>query len=63
MQLGAGPDEHIPNDLPVYHVTVMVDLTNDHFRIEHDCGNDSLATGVVLNALREFASRVEVAHD
>jgi hypothetical protein len=42
------------NDLPVYHVRLELNLRNDHFRLTSDCGNDSLAVGILLNFIRVY---------
>lgn len=47
-QIGAGEDDRKPVDREVYHITIHLDLADDSFRVQHDCGNMALVTGIVM---------------
>jgi len=51
-QMGRGEDRSPPNHKPVYHIKLMLDLTDDSFRVEHDCGNEGFCTGTLLSVLK-----------
>lgn len=48
-QIGLGKDDRESDERPVYHVRIELDLSDDSFRVVHDCGNDALCLGIVLN--------------
>lgn len=52
-QIGAGEDLSEPIDRDVYHIRMDLDLSDDSFRVSHNCGNEALCLGITLQALRE----------
>jgi len=52
-QIGAGEDTGDPVQRNVYHLRLTLDVSDDSFRMSHDCGNEGLCLGIVLQALRE----------
>lgn len=52
-QIGAGEDKSDPVERDVYHLRLTLDLSDDSFRMTHDCGNEGLCLGITLQALRE----------
>lgn len=53
-QAGKGRDETPPNERDVYHIRIKLDLTDDTFYVEHDCGNKALRDGILLGALKHL---------
>jgi hypothetical protein len=51
-QMGQGEDLSPPNHQSLYHIKLGLDLTDDSFRVEHDCGNEGLSTGILLLVLK-----------
>jgi hypothetical protein len=51
MQIGKGRDDSVPNDKPTYDIKLLLDLTDDSFRMTHDCGNEALCLGIMMAAL------------
>jgi hypothetical protein len=50
-QIGAGEDHRPPRTKSVYRIKLMLDLTDDSFRVEHDCGNSGLMCGILMQSL------------
>jgi len=47
--MGKGADAREAADRDVYHVRVTCDLSHDDVRVTHDCGNDGLMTGILMD--------------
>jgi hypothetical protein len=54
MQIGRGKDDTPPAERDVYHIRIKLDLSEDRFDVEHDCGNLGLRDGLLLNALKHL---------
>jgi hypothetical protein len=50
-QLDLGEDSRRPIELPVYKITIHLDLRDDSFWVESNTGNDGLTTGIVAHYL------------
>jgi len=50
-QIGAGYDRSKPNQKDEYTIRINLDLSDDTFYIEHNCGNKSLRDGILLRFL------------
>lgn len=51
-QIGSGENASKPIEREVYHIKVALNLDVDSFRVTHDCGNDGLCLGILLNLLQ-----------
>jgi hypothetical protein len=54
-------DDREPEDREVYHLKLSCDLSYDAFTLTHDCGNNSMAVGIItvtLGRLLEGDERV-----
>ena len=56
-QFGAGEDNREATDRKKYRIRLELDLQGDVFHVSHNCGNDALCLGIVLNALRKLPER------
>ena len=52
-QIGAGEDKSEPEKKDVYHIELNLDLSDDSFRVSHDCGNEGLLLGIMCKALNK----------
>jgi len=53
-QIGGGKDNAPPIERQEYHVRLTLDLTDDTFRVTHDCGNLGLRDGLLLHAMERL---------
>jgi len=53
-QIGAGADKSEPNDKQVYSIDIQLDMADDSFTCEHDCGNLGLRDGILMFVLSEL---------
>jgi len=52
-QMGTGPDENqTRNELPVYEITITLDLENDIYHVTSNTGNQSLTVGIIAHYLK-----------
>lgn len=56
-QLGEGADKRPPTDERVVHIRLDVDLSDDSFRVTHDCGNLSLRDGILLDVMKRYGAQ------
>ena len=54
-QIGAGQDLREAVPLYTYHIRVELDLSSDSYTWSHDCGNSSLALGVLMAVLQKLS--------
>ncbi len=52
-QMGAGVDKSEANKLDKYKIILKVDLSDDSFRVTHNCGNLGLRDGILMEFLRK----------
>ena len=52
-QIGKGEDTSAPNKQDEYTISIGLNLNGDKFYCKHDCGNEGLMTGIVMNYLRQ----------
>lgn len=57
-QIGKGSDESEINDLSVYTITLYLNLSTDKFTVKHDCGNEGLMLGIVMQYLDKLRNNV-----
>ena len=57
---GTNKKEEVVNR-DVYKITLLLDLDGDRFRIRHDCGNLSLAVGILMDVLRRLPKEVNAS--
>ena len=50
-QIGIGKDNSIPNKLDLYDIALSLDLSDDSYKVVHNCGNDALCLGILLQFL------------
>ena len=50
-QRGKGKDNNEANDIDLYEIDIDLDLTDDTFRIYHNCGNKGLREGILIRFL------------
>ena len=62
-QMGKGSDATPPNRQAVYHIRLKLDLADDTFYVEHDCGNKGLRDGILLEALKHLNGVVRMMHE
>jgi hypothetical protein len=53
-QIGAGEDNSEPNKLDIYNIKIKVDLSDDTFLVNHNCGNKGLRDGILLRFLKDY---------
>ena len=51
-QIGMGSDTNEPNILDEYHITITLDLSDDSFSCQYDCGNKGLREGILIRCLQ-----------
>lgn len=51
-QIGAGRNLSPPERHAVYEIHLQLDLSSDKFYCSHNCGNDALRDGILLDVLR-----------
>jgi hypothetical protein len=51
-QIGAGKDTSVPEIRSVYTIKLVLDLSDDSWRVEHDCGNKGLREGILMTVAR-----------
>ena len=57
-EIGQGVDESPATEQDVYNIRLDLDLTDDSFRVTHDCGNKGLRTGILIAVLKDLPSSV-----
>jgi hypothetical protein len=57
-QSSQGPDLRPADDRDIYKLTLALNLQGDSFSLQHDCGNDSLALGIILDLNRRIDQRL-----
>jgi hypothetical protein len=50
-QMGAGEDHSKAKELDVYHITIVLDLSDDSFVCRSNTGNKGLTAGIVMTVL------------
>ncbi|KKN19846.1 hypothetical protein LCGC14_0941720 [marine sediment metagenome] len=50
-QIGAGKDDTPVVERDVYTIKLQLDLSDDTFYVEHDCGNKGLRDGILMHVL------------
>jgi hypothetical protein len=53
MQIGKGKDSSPAKQLDEYNISIKIDLTEDVFTCSHNCGNDGLRDGILLNYVKK----------
>jgi len=53
-QVGAGVDESPRTEREVYSIRLQLDLSDDTFYVEHNCGNKGLRDGILMRVLRDL---------
>lgn len=53
-QSGKGKDEKEAIEREVYNLRLTVDLSFDIFNLTHDCGNEGLALGIIMDVFRRM---------
>lgn len=53
-QIGRGADDAKPNKKDVYSVKLRLDLTDDRFTAQSDCGNLGLRDGIIMAVIKQF---------
>jgi hypothetical protein len=53
LQMGKGEDTSPANKLDEYNISLKIDLTEDIFTCSHNCGNDGLRDGILLNYIKK----------
>ena len=56
LQIGAGVDNSPSSELEEYHINLTLDLSDDTFYVDHDCGNLGLRDGILMLAVRQLAN-------
>jgi hypothetical protein len=56
-QLGAGSDNQRAAVRPTYYISIFLNLTNDSFKYQHDCGNEALMSDILLEFLNQKANQ------
>lgn len=56
-QLGVGEDRQKAAVRPSYYISIFLNLTNDSFKYQHDCGNEALMSGILLEFLNQKANQ------
>lgn len=52
--IGRGADKRPANELDVYTITLIIDLSNDVITVRSDCGNKGLTLGIMMDILRRL---------
>lgn len=55
-QIGAGQDKTPPDTRDVYSIRIDLDLRDDSFRVQHDCGNKGLRDGILMAVLKQLVA-------
>lgn len=50
-QMGEGADPNPATEQDQYHIRLMLDLSDDTFRVEYDTGNKGLREGILMRYL------------
>lgn len=58
-RVGAGKDETPPEKRDVYHIILGIDLSDDSWFVEHNCGNKGLREGLVMATLQFIKENLE----
>ena len=53
-QIGAGKDESPVKEQDTYTIKLRLDLSDDTFCVEHDCGNKGLRDGILMRVLKDL---------
>lgn len=60
-QIGAGADQRPPGDYDIYEITLLLDLSDDSWRVQSNTNNHGLTAGIVMDVLKRLnASMKEV---
>jgi hypothetical protein len=51
-QIGKGEDKSIANEKDIYTIGLTIDLIDDSIICSHDCNNNGLRDGILLNYLK-----------
>jgi len=51
-QIGKGADSSQSIQSDIYNITLTVDLSQDVFTVNHDCGNKGLRDGILMHYMR-----------
>lgn len=54
-QAGAGVDESPPIQRKLYTIKLQLDVSDDTFYVEHDCGNKGLREGILMRVLNNLS--------
>lgn len=52
--VGAGVDESPPEERETYTIRIQLDISDDTFRVSHNCGNKGLRDGILMRVLRDL---------
>jgi len=53
-QIGKGEDATPAEEREVYTIKIQLDLTDDTYYVEHDCGNKGLRDGILMRVLKDL---------
>jgi len=54
LQFGKGIDNSSPNQHDLYEIDISLNLRDDSFRCNHNCGNKGLREGILMNLLNKL---------
>ena len=54
-QMGAGKDDSPPNEVDVYEITIGIDLSDDTWGTNHNCGNKGLRDGIIMDVINRIS--------
>lgn len=57
--IGSGKDPAPPVKRDIYNIKLGIDLSDDTWFVEHDCGNKSLREGLVMATLQLIKDNLE----
>jgi len=57
-QIGAGEDTSPANRKSKYEIVIYLDLSDDSFKVVHDCGNEGLMLGILMEYIK-YVKRIE----
>lgn len=53
-QMNQGSDKRPPIEKDIYTITIILELSNDTFKVSSDTGNKSLTAGILMQLFREL---------
>ena len=53
-QIGAGADESTPNDEDVFEISLRIDLSDDTWYANDNCGNKGLRDGIIMDVINRI---------